>query len=305
MADRRPDLEALPFKNPGFISDMLFPPLMTNVKAANPIYYADIQTDLTGQTSRSLTSAPTATTYASATTSMSCVEVVERIQAGESEIALLGGLDAAQAKMARRGKRAIGGHIESKAVAATFGAITPVDILGSFLAAFDVARETVQDYADGKLVLFGAQKIVNRLKRYNEVVERMSFTGVPVGTLRDVRSISDDMLAAALGVDMVLSGPSTPWLGSDSAYDGYLGVAVIADGTMDPDEEIQLGRRYVYIGDGMVEGNPYRVDTFYSDNLRTEVCDVMTWTNLVTFNAECCYVLKGVDEENAVTTTAS
>lgn len=304
MADRRPDLEALPFKNPGFIADFLMPIVPVNVKAANPVYYSDILADATVQTARSLTSAPAATTYASATTSFSCAERISRIQAGESEVALLGGLEAAQAKMARRGKRGIGSFIESNCAAATFGAITPVDILGSFLAKFDVAKETVMDYASGRLALFGSTRIINRLKRYNEVVERMSFTGVPIGNLRDVRSISDDMLAAALGVDVVLAGPSAEWLAT-STYDGYLGVMVLPDAAMDPDEEVQFGRRYVYIGDGLTEGNPYRVETFRSDDLRTQVCDVSVWSNAVTFNPETCYVLKGIDEENTVVTTAS
>jgi hypothetical protein len=307
MADRRPDLEAAPFKAPPFISDMIFPVMNVNVKAANPFYYADIQTDVTGQTSRSLTTAPTARTFASANTSFTCAEVIERVQEGESEVALTGGLEPSRAKMARKGKRGVGVHIEDKAVTATFGngSITSADILGSFLARLDIAKETIMDNADGRIALFGAMRVINRLKRYDEVVERMSFTGVPAGNLRDVRSISDDQLAAAIGVDVVLPGPSTQWLGAASAYDGYLGLCVLPDESVDPDEEIQFGRRMVYVGDSLVEGNPYRVDSWYNETLRTEVIDVLVWSNTINLNNEACYIMTGIDEENTVTTTAS
>lgn len=305
-AIRRPDLEMMPFKMPSYIGDALFPVIKVNEKAKNPIQYAQIQTDVTAQTSRALTSAPTANTYADAESSFSTREILDRQQTPRSQLALYGGVDKTQQKMARKGKRAVGLKVENEAIALTFGAITPVDILASFLQALDIAKETIEDKgADGKIALFGGQRIINRLKRYNEVVERMSFTGVLPGDVRDVRSISDAQLAAALGLDVILSAPTIPWLGAASVYDGYLGLTVLNDGVADPDEEVQGGRRYLYTGDGSEEGNPYMVETWFNDDNKCERADTTVWTDTVKFNEGVFYVMSGIDEENTVVTTAS
>lgn len=302
MRQRRPDLEALPYKNPGFIADELFPSLEKGGKTGT-LYYDDIVADGSAQTDRTLGTAATATRIDSANTSFTAGEKIKRYKIDESEIELRGGLDAAQAKMARKGKRAVAGARETLAIAATFGDeanIASRDILGSFLSALDIAKETVQDYADGKLAVFGAQRILSRLKRLDEVVERMTFTGILPGAVRDVRSISWDQLAAALAVDVILPGPSTPWLGTSSAYDGYVGVCVLPNKEVEPDEEVQLGRTVTYD-----DGGPFKVETYYSDDLISEVCDVRSWINLIALNKECCYILKGLDEENANTTTTT
>ena len=309
MADRRPDLEAQSYKTPGFIGMRLFPALKRMVKAGT-IYFQDIVSDGSAQTDRTLASAPTATAIASASTTWSMAEKIKRYKIDQSEIEQLGGLDNAQQKAARLGKRAVMGAVEALAIAATFGDqsnITTVDILDSFLKTLDVAKETIQDYADGTLALFGARRIIGRLKRYDEVVERMKFTGVLPGSVRDVRSISDQQLAAALGVDEILAGPSTGyWLGGSNAYDGVLGLAVLPDPNTDPDEEIQIGRTLAMPVpvDGSAD-NIFQVETYYSDDLRSEVCDTVAWISLEVFNKEPIYLMTGIDEENAVTTTTA
>ncbi len=300
MATRRTDLEAIPFKNPGFIGGSIFPNFETKQKTGT-LYFDDIVADAAAQTDRTLGTAPAAVRIDSASTSYTCAEKIKRYKIDESEILLRGGLDAAQAKMARKGKRSVAGAIENLAVAATFGDIANIahaDILASFLMALDTGKEAVEDYADGKLALFGAQKIISRLKRYDEIVERMKFTGVLAGGVRDVRSISDEQLAAALNVDVILSGPSSEWLGAASAYDGYLGLCILPNPQVDPDEEVQFGRTMIYDDDGL-----FKVETFYSDDLKSEVCDVQSWVNLIALNKESCYIFTGVDEENTVTTT--
>jgi hypothetical protein len=216
------------YKTPPFIGMELFPALSKMVKAGT-YYYADIQSDAAAQTDRTLASAPTATAIASASSTWSMSEAIKRYKMDESEIEQLGGLDNAQALGARVGKRSVMATIENAVIAATFGDIDNInsrDILDSFLEALDIAVDTIQDYADGPVAIFGSRRTINRLKRYDDVVERMTFTGVPTGQLRDVRSISDQQLAAALAVDRVLGGPSaaatgfTGWLGSASAYAG-------------------------------------------------------------------------------------
>lgn len=314
MATRRPDLEAMAYKTPGFIGMELFPALNKAVKAGT-YYYADIQSDAAAQTDRTLASAPTATAIGSASGTWSMAEAIKRYKMDESEIEQLGGLENAQALGARIGKRSVMATLENAAIAATFGDIDNIntrDILDSFLGALTIAMETVQDYADGPIALFGSRRTINRLKRYDEITARMVYTGVPISSVRDVRSISDQQLAAAIGVDRVLAGPSaaaigfTGWLGAASAYEEYLGVCVLPDAGAEPVEEVQFGRYMVMPvpAAGAVD-NLHKVETYYSDDLKSEVVDVTAWRSLEILNKEVCYILTGVDESNATTTTST
>jgi len=310
MAQRRPDLEALPYKNPGFLTPYIMPSFSRDVKAGT-FNFDDILADGSAQTDRTLATAATAYAIASASSTFSMAEKIHRAKMDESEIEQLGGLDKAQAKAARKGKRTVMTAVETLTIAATFGDeanINSMDILTSFLAALDIAKEAISDYSDGKIVVFGARKTVNILKRINEIVERMKFTGVLLGANRDVRSISDEQLAAAIDVDMVLAGPSTAsaagWFGASSAYAGWLGVMVLPDGNVDPDEEVQFGRMFeMPVGDD--GGNIFKCESYYSDDLKSEVVDTVAWVSAEVMNKECCFILKGIDEENTTTTTTT
>ena len=301
---RRPDLEALPYKAPSFIASTILPFLPKMVKAGTQ-YYQDILSDVSAQTDRTLAEAPTATAIASASTTfnLSGDEKIHRAKIDASEIEQLGGLDRAQQKAARKGKRAVMKAVEDAVVTATFGGtgFSTRDILNSFDNAIKLAKEQIQDYADGRVALFGARRIVDRLKRYSEITAKMIYTGmVNSDQARDVRNISDDILAGAIGVDIVLAGPSTEWLGAASAYDGYLGLCILPDGNVEPDEEIQLGRIPIL---DLGNGQNMMVESFFSDDLKSEVVDTSLWAEVLMFNREACYILKGVDESNTVTTT--
>jgi hypothetical protein len=305
MATLRPDLAALPFKSPGFVAETLLPPVLKNVKAGT-LFYQDIVADQAAQTNRTLASAPTAYAIASASTTYTLAEKIHRAKVDASEIEQLGGLAAAQAKAARRGKRSVMKAVEDLVVAATFGdaTIQHRDILSSFLNAVALAKEVIQDNADGRVALFGARRVVDRLKRYSEITGKMIYTGMlPAERAKDVRNITDDILAGVIGVDVVLAGPTTEWLGGGSAYDGYLGLAILPDPNVEQDEEVQFGRTFCMNVDGA--GGLFEVTSFYSDDLISEVVDTRAWVNVLTFNKEACYILQGVDEANTVVTTAA
>lgn len=305
MSTPRPDLEAIPFKAPEFIYDKIMPRDVKLVKLGRQ-YYKDIQSDVSAQTDRTLATAPTATSIASASTTWTLTEKIFRGKMDKSEIQQLGGLDRAQQVAARIGKRSVAKALEDLAVTATFGnsSISHRDILASFDDNLKQAKEVVQDYADGRLALFGARRVIDRLKRFSEITGKMIYTGmVNSAQAQDVRNISDDILAGAIGVDVVLAGPSTEWLGSGSAYDGYLGLVVLPDPNLMPEEVVQFGRTDVM----NVEGGSdiFEVTSYYSDDLKSEVVDTCAWTQIVQYNLEACYLLTGVDESNTVTTTAS
>ena len=297
---RRPDLEALPYGSPEFIAPILLPRLAREVDGGT-IYYQDYAADLTGVSARTIGETPVGEVITKASDTWALVTKDKMIDIDRRDIDMLGGLDKAQQKAARLGKRAVANLIEALAITATFGnaGIAKYNILASLLGAIDDAIELVADKADGKIVLFGAKSMIQRVKRLTEVKARMVHTGVPVGSERDVRSISDNILAGVLGVDSVVSGRSS-WLGGGT-YAGYLGVMVLPDATFEPDETIQFGRlltRSVAAGNDIFE-----IETHFSDDSKCEKVYTASQVAVKVFNPETCVILTGLDEGNAVTTT--
>ena len=308
MATRRPDLEAMAYKAPPYVAASLFPPFLVNQKNGI-MQYADVLADLSAQTGRSLAAAPTTTTVVSAQDAFTAAEVIRRVNAGDSEMLLFGGKELWQARAARIVKRSVGASIETAAATATFGGIAGIshsDIGNNAIAGIDRAVERISDFAEGKTCLFGARRTLNRLKRYAEVVERMQFTGIMPSSVRDVRGVSDEQLAAALGVDVVVGGPAAPWFtGGSGAYGTYLGVAILPDPSVHPVEEVQLGRTTVYAVGGQDPDNIFMVEEYYDNNLIAEVVQARAWYQIQLLNKEALYILTGFDEDNAVTSTST
>lgn len=304
--ERRADLEAAEFKAPPFIGNFIMPGMNRQVKAGT-YYYMDVLADADPQTDRTLASAPTATAISSSSSTWSMSELIKRYKIDQSEIEQLGGLAAAQAKGARAGKRAVMGRLETLIATAVWGSgATTANVLNSVKKAVDTAKETVMDYADGRVALFGAKATIDRVKRYAEVIDRMKYTGVLPGNVRDVRSISDEQLAAALDVDVVLPGPTSNWKGASSEYDQYLGVCVLPDATVDMDEEVQFGRTLLMgVPNEAAASNVFQVETWFSDDLISEVVDTRLWYSIEVLNVEALYILTGFDELNASSTTTT
>lgn len=295
----RPDLAALPYGAPEFVGSLLMPRIERSVDAGT-VYYQDYVADGSATTTRTLGEAPTATLLTKSSTTFAMGEKISRKKIDRKDIEMLGGLDKAQQKMARLGKREVMTAVEALQIAATFGnsGIAKYNILASLSRAVEDAIALIADKADGKIVLFGAKSMIQRAKRLTEISARMAYTGIRSADL-DVRSISDNILAGILGVDMVVAGRAS-WL-AGGTYDGYLGVMVLPDATFDPDETIQFGRTFVKNVAG--GSDIFEVETFYSDDLKAEVVDVQASVNVVGFNPETCVILTGLDESNAVTTT--
>lgn len=304
--ERRPDLEAAPYKSPIYMGTTILPGWTRMVKAGT-YYYADVLADADPQTDRTLASAPTATSITSSSAAWSMAELIKRYKIDQSEIEQLGGLAAAQAKGARAGKRSCMGRLETLIASAVWGSgATTANVLNSLVKAVQTAKYTVQDYTNGsRVALFGSRRNIDRIKRYAEIIAKMVYTGVLVRDIRDVRSVSDEQLAACLDVDAVLAGPNTEW-GVGGTYDEYLGVCALPDPATDPDEEVQLGRTFLMgVPNEAAAGNVFQVETFFSDDLISEVVDTRLWYSIEVMNVECLYLLNGVDELNASSTTTT
>jgi len=307
LAVFRPDLAAMPAAYPNYLTPVLLPFQPVKQKTGTA-YYDDIQADTTAQTGRTITDSPDSFAVASSKVSFDLdqsKEFIKDAQIPDSEITLLGGLDKAEAKGARKGKRAVMASLEALTAAKVLnnGASPVRDILGSVIAAIQLAKQVVADYAEGRVAVVGSQYVLDRLKRYPEVVDRMKFTGVLIGAVRDVRSISNDQLAAALDVDVVLGGRKSVWYDASAVYQDRLAVMVLPDPQFDPDETIQFGRTLVFPVEGA--GDNIEVTTFPTDRPPANWVRARAYAEQHLFNPEACYILKGIDDGNAVTTSTT
>ena len=301
MADLRPDLAAQDFKKPNYIGHIFMPPFSVQEKVGD-FSYRNITADSTAQTGRSNAAAPTIQTIDSSSTSFTCIETIDRINADTAEVLLHGGLANWQELAARVGKRNVLLVLEKLIAAQVLAGAssTVADILNDFIGAVETAYESVADYANGQIALVGSRRVLRRVTKYAEVIARMLNTGVILSSVKDVRNISNEQLAGVCGVDLVIEGPLDAWYTASATYQDHLAVIAIPDPTAHPLEEVQFGRSVTYDQDGIFE-----VSTYLDDNLRAETVDVASWQVLVNLNPECCYILDGCDALNAASTTTT
>lgn len=297
---RRPDLEAAAYKAPSYLTPQLFP-MLPRAMRQGTIYYQDILADIAAQTGRTAGNAPTENTIADQQTTFNLEndEFIDREKIPDGDIAGLGGLDAAQLKAARKGKRAVGEAIEDLTVANILanGSVTYTDIGTSFLAAVDLGRDTIADYAEGRIALVLSQRLFSLVKRYDEVINRMKFTGVIASGLTDVRSISQMQLAATLNLDAVLTGPNSAWYDHSATYQDRAALVVLPEAAQEPDEALQVGRTLWFSATGATPSaeTMFEVHTWYSEDKVSEMCDVRAYAEQKVFNPELIYGLDGLD----------
>lgn len=310
MATRRQDLEALDYKNPGNLTQVIFPRVFRAVRQG-VLYWRDIVADSAAQTGRTAGAAPTAQTITDNKSSFNLEndEFIDRVKVPQEDIAGMGGLLQAQMNAANIGKRNVAEAVEDLTVANVLNnGISPeADILGSLIEAVETAKASVMDKtANGKIVLVCSSVVFGIIKRYSAIIERMKFTGVLASGINDVRGISQEQLAAALNLDGVLVGPKSSWYDESSVYQDRAAVMVLPDPNVEPIVEAQAGRTIWFSPDGIAPAGDqtlFSVESFYSDDLRSEVVDVQAFAEQKLLNPELIYVLKGIDEGNVVTTT--
>ena len=198
MADtriRRPDLEALEYARPAYITDSIFP-MLPRAMRQGTLYFRDLQSAAAAQTGRTAGTAPTTEliTDAKTTYNLENDEFIDRQEIPDGDIAGLGGLDSAQQLAVRRGKRAIGNAIEDLTAANILNnnSVTYTDIGASLVSAVGLGFNTLADYeGNGRIVLVISSRLFTLITRYQEIEDRMKFTGVPVTDLRDVRGVGN------------------------------------------------------------------------------------------------------------------
>lgn len=291
----RPDLAMVDIQQlTGLIGNRILPVLNRPIKIGNQ-YYVTVDNDVAAQTGRTLGAAPTTTTLASASSTFSCAEIINRIKVPDDEINLMGGLANAQMKAARIGKRSILRAREDAIVTALATTTQTRDILGSLREAIDIAVDAIQR-VPGRLVLACGWTTFRRISRYSEITDTLLRTGIVAQSALAVRNVDGPTVASVLGVDEILIGDDDHW----TAGTAYLLRA--PDASMEPDETPQIGRTIQYLPEG---GNEFETAAFFDQNLISEVVDTRSWYICKMYNLSGIYKLTGIDEANAVTTTTT
>ncbi len=298
---RRPDLERLEVKNPGWITPQLAPVLGKEATRGTQ-FYSDLITDESAQTGRSSGSAPNEKTITDSYEDYNLTddEFIQRVKVADDDIEGLGGLAAAQMKAGRKGKRAVGKAIEDLTVANTLdnGDISETDIGSSILDDIEDAYWTVADNAEGnsRIVMACSNIIFSLLKRYTEVKDRMKHTGVIAQDVEDVRGISAMQMAGVLNVDGVIVGPKDSWYTGATAKNAVVLIALPSDG-VEPDEEAQFARTLWFspTAASPAGANMVTMHSYYSEEKLSEMVDSRAYAEQKVFNPELAYRLVGVD----------
>jgi len=306
MADTRkprPDLAALEYARPAYITDRIFP-LLPRAMRQGTLYFQDLQADVSAQTGRTAGTAPTTNLVADANTTYNLEndELIDREEIPDGDIAGLGGLYAAQQVGARIGKRAVGNAIEDLTAANVLanGSVTYTDIASSFVAAVQLGYDVLVDLAgDGPIALVLSNRLFSLVKRYEEVVDRFKFTGVIPAPSNVVRNVSTEQLAMALGVDLVLPGNNEQWYTQSATYQDRAALVKLPQDGVDPNEVPQVGRTLWFSATGATPGGDelFECHSWYSDAELSEMVDVRAYAEQHVLNVEHIYGLDNVDSD--------
>jgi len=305
MADtriRRPDLEELPVaQRPFYVTERILPLLPKAVRQGT-LYYSELQSDVSAESDRTAGEAPNENTISDAKTTFDLEneEYIDREKIPDCEIAGLGGLDAAQMKAARKGKRAVGNSIEKLTAANILdnGNATYTDIGSSLIRTLGQRRDVLLDLEGvNSIALVISSRLFHLIKTYEEIQEAMAYTGVPITSLRDVRGVRPNQVAATLGVDEIIVANNTQWYTESATYQDRAALVALPDGNVEPDEVVQLGRTLWFSPSGIVPAAEelYEVHTWFSSEKVSEMCDVRAYAEQHMLNDELIEGLSGID----------
>ena len=302
MATRRPDLEAIEVNPPfGYLSSVIFPMFPLGQKEGR-VYFYDLDADVAAETGRTLGVAPTSGNVLSANTTFAALERIARRDIPDDEVRLMGGLPQAENRAARITKRSIQRSLEVDTVAATVGdgTLSGQDILGSIISAIDTGLDSIHRIP-GRTALVASWTTIRRISRFQEILDRMVFTGVLTEQERSVRNVSENILADALGVDLVLAGDDAQWAGANVEVACLIR---LPDAATDPLDDPQIGRTYTYIPED-AGGDGVEITSFEDDDTLSFKITGRMWDDQIVHNPEGLYRLTGIDDANAVTTTTT
>lgn len=281
---RRPDLEAAPVKFPDYIGTKLFP-FLGKAQQGGTMYYQTLKDDVAAQYDRNTASLASinSTTMAAATTTFACKEVRGRFKMSYDQVRGYADVDHADLAMGRRAKRSFYNKLEILAAKAALEDASAVDATSDIVAVLENQAMALQDLAKGDVSLAISARTFAQMKKNEAIKDRMKNTGVYLGQGGDPRFVTEEQIAAIIGVRRVYVGADDLWrLGVGAAYRGNGVLFVEADENEDPAETCQLGRTIFFEWDNAVRH--FVMESWEDDDLDARVVDAKGQVDLKVLN---------------------
>ena len=295
----RPELAALPVNQPiGYIGSTILPIMSVQAKAGT-YYYSSIVADAAAQTARAAGAAPDAVTLAEAAGTFSAAERIKRYKLPWEMIPLIGGLDKSDERGAKASKRSVMNALETAQLT------TLVDGAGTSITS--AIQDGIIDACDQVHRYSGRTAFVCNIGQYRWLIQQdeiknmllRSFGGMG---MVEAMSVTPDVFKATLQtlfmVDQVLIADDMFW---PYTYRTTAAIVKIPDGTdeMSFVSEPEYGRTMVYWPEGAE--NPYEINSFADDDLRSNIFDCTEWDSIEEFNSGA-KVLLTIDTSGSTTT---
>lgn len=295
----RPELAMLPVNDPiGYVGSIIFPTVQLQGKAGT-YYYTALDADAAAQTSRTAGAAPTAVTIAESSAAWSAVERTKRYKIPWEAVPLLGGLERSDARGASASKRSVMNALETAQLAALIdGAGT--SITSAIVDGIIDAVDQVHRYA-------GRTAFVCDVGQYRWLIQQDEIKNLMVRTfgglgaieaLSLTKNVFQNMLQALFGIDMVLVADDTFY---PYSYRTTAAVVKVPDGTdeLSFTSQPEYGRTMIYWPTDAV--NPYEVNSFADDDLRSNIYDCSEWDSIEELNSSA-KVLLTINTSGSTTT---
>lgn len=286
----RNDLAYAEYSNPEYIHEELAPTFKV-AQQSGTMHYQPVNADSAAITNRGNLGTIDITGAGSASKPFNAGEILKRAELDVKEVEqCYADLMRAQLALARIGKRAVDGAIETALATALIGGEVDADLSTSTTKPEDVEALAYQlyDKAPGEVALVLPSQVFTRLKADANVQARMRNTGVAIGEGGDPRKITAAQLAAIFGVNRVLIGNNRIW----GAINNTCGALVaIPNGELSPREEVQFARTVVY-DTGEQDGFPFTCESWFDNQHLGHAVDTRANAACMILNADLAISIK-------------
>lgn len=289
MADiiRRPDLEAQEVSLPDYIGSKIYP-FLGKAQIAGKLYYQKYKNDISAQYQRNHAALGdiNQTVIAANDMSFACDELRARVAMSYTQ--RMGYHDNEHADLAqgRLAKRAFFNKIEGLVAGKLFDADGAIDGTVDPVSAIDTNVELLRDCGIGRVALVISNHNKVLLKQNTVIADRMKSTGLGAYDLREIRNVGDMNLAAAIGVDEILTmKDAIGFSGVSGADRGTCALVVLPDEYDDPAETIQLGRLVYFMFSDSADDR-FVMESWVNPLVDSNVVDCKGLFQLIEFNAE-------------------
>lgn len=284
---RRPDLESQTVSLPDYIGSKIYP-FLGKAQIAGKLYYQKYKQDITAQAGRDHASLGdiTQTVIAANDMSFACEELRARVAMGYTQ--RMGYFDNEHADLAqgRLAKRAFFNKIESLTAGKLFKADGAIDGTVDPVSTIDTNVELLRDCGIGRVALVISNHNKVALKANATIADRMKSTGLGAYDLKEIRNVGDMNLAAAIGVDEILTmKDAIGYAGVTGADKGTCALVVLPDEYDDPAETIQLGRLVYFMFTDSADDR-FVMESWVNPIVDSNVVDCKGLFQLIEFNAE-------------------